>query len=280
MKKKILGFAAAALLTIGLAACGNSGSDSADSSSKEESKTLVVGASPTPHAEILEHVKPLLEKEGVKLEIKKFDDYVLPNKALADGDIDVNYFQHKPFFNKAVKENDYKFSDVGAVHIEPMGLYSKKIKDIKELKNGATIITSNSESDWGRIITILQDADLVKVKEGVDLETATFEDIAENPKELKFEHSIDPALLATTYGNDEGDLVAINANFAYGAGLNPVKDAILLEKDTSPYANILAVRTEDKNDARVKKLVKILHEKDVQDWILEKWDGSVKPVEK
>ncbi|MDT2614243.1 MetQ/NlpA family ABC transporter substrate-binding protein [Enterococcus dongliensis] len=280
MKKKILGFAAAALLTIGLAACGNSGSDSADSSSKEESKTLVVGASPTPHAEILEHVKPLLEKEGVKLEIKKFDDYVLPNKALADGDIDVNYFQHKPFFNKAVKENDYKFSDVGATHIEPMGLYSKKIKDIKELKNGATIITSNSESDWGRIITILQDADLVKVKEGVDLETATFEDIAENPKELKFEHSIDPALLATTYGNDEGDLVAINANFAYGAGLNPVKDAILLEKDTSPYANILAVRTEDKNDARVKKLVKVLHEKDVQDWILEKWDGSVKPVEK
>lgn len=280
MKKKILGFAAAALLTIGLAACGNSGSDSTDSSSKEESKTLVVGASPTPHAEILEHVKPLLEKEGVKLEIKKFDDYVLPNKALADGDIDVNYFQHKPFFNKAVKENDYKFSDVGAVHIEPMGLYSKKIKDIKELKNGATIITSNSESDWGRIITILQDADLVKVKEGVDLETATFEDIAENPKELKFEHSIDPALLATTYGNDEGDLVAINANFAYGAGLNPVKDAILLEKDTSPYANILAVRTEDKNDARVKKLVKVLHEKDVQDWILEKWDGSVKPVEK
>lgn len=280
MKKKILGFAAAALLTIGLAACGNSGSDSADSSSKEESKTLVVGASPTPHAEILEHVKPLLEKEGVKLEIKKFDDYVLPNKALADGDIDINYFQHKPFFNKAVKENDYKFSDVGAVHIEPMGLYSKKIKGIKELKNGATIITSNSESDWGRIITILQDADLVKVKEGVDLETATFEDIAENPKELKFEHSIDPALLATTYGNDEGDLVAINANFAYGAGLNPVKDAILLEKDTSPYANILAVRTEDKNDARVKKLVKVLHEKDVQDWILEKWDGSVKPVEK
>ncbi|MGX7205121.1 MetQ/NlpA family ABC transporter substrate-binding protein [Enterococcus pingfangensis] len=277
MKKKILGFAAVALLTVGLAACGNSGSDSADSSSKEE-KTLVVGASPTPHAEILEHVKPLLEKEGVKLEIKKFDDYVLPNKALADGDIDVNYFQHKPFFNKAVKENDYKFSDVGSVHIEPMGFYSKKISDIKDLKDGATIITSNSESDWGRIITILQDADLVTVKDGVDLETATFDDIAENPKKLKFEHSIDPALLATTYENDEGDLVAINANFAYGAGLNPVKDALLLEKDKSPYANILAVRTEDKDDASVKKLVEVLHEKDVQDWILEKWDGSVKPV--
>lgn len=222
----------------------------------------------------------MLEKEGVNLEIKKFDDYVLPNKALADKDIDANYFQHKPFFEKAVKENDYKFTDAGAIHIEPMGLYSKKIKDIKDLKDGATIITSSSESDWGRIITILQDADLVKVKEGVDLETATFDDIAENPKKLKFDHSIDPALLATTYSNDEGDLVAINANFAYGAGLNPVKDAVLLEKDTSPYANILAVRTADKDDARIKKLVKVLHEKDVQDWILEKWDGSVKPVDK
>ncbi|MFC4771047.1 MetQ/NlpA family ABC transporter substrate-binding protein [Enterococcus hermanniensis] len=279
MKKKFLGFAAVALLTVGLAACGNSSSSSSDSSSKKDSDTLVVGASPTPHAEILEHIKPLLEKEGMKLEIKKFDDYVLPNKALADGDIDANYFQHKPFFDKAVKENDYKFTDAGAIHIEPMGLYSKKIKDIKDLKDGATIITSNSESDWGRIITILQDANLVKVKDGVDLETATFDDIAENPKNLKFEHSIDPALLATTYNNDEGDLVAINANFAYGAGLNPVNDALLLEKDNSPYANIIAVRTEDKNDARIKKLIKVLREKDVQDWILKKWDGSVKPVE-
>ena len=153
MKKKILGFAAVALLTVGLAACGNSSSGSSDSSSKEKSDTLVVGASPTPHAEILEHVKPLLEEEGVTLEIKKFDDYVLPNKALADKDIDANYFQHKPFFEKAVKENDYKFTDAGAVHIEPMGLYSKKIKDIKDLKEGATVITSSSESDWGRTVS-------------------------------------------------------------------------------------------------------------------------------
>ncbi|MGO2637993.1 MAG: MetQ/NlpA family ABC transporter substrate-binding protein, partial [Enterococcus viikkiensis] len=107
-----------------------------------------------------------------------------------------------------------------------------------------------------------------------------FDDIAENPKHLKFEHSIDPALLATTYNNDEGDLVAINANFAYGVGLNPVKDALLLEKDNSPYANIIAVRTADKEDPRIEKLVKVLHEKDVQDWILKKWDGSVKPVDK
>ena len=132
----------------------------------------MVGTLPTPHGEILEYVKPMLEKEGVKLEIKNFDDYILPNKALADNDIDANYFQHVPFFEQAIKENGYKFADAGAVHVEPMGLYSKKIKSVADLKDGATIITSNSVSDWGRIITILQNAGLVKVKDGVDLETA------------------------------------------------------------------------------------------------------------
>lgn len=278
MKKKILGLAAVAFLAVGLSACGSSDKGSSSSSSSSKSETLKVAASPTPHAEILEHVKPLLKKEGVNLEIVKMDDYVLPNKSLASKDVDANYFQHIPFFDKAVKENNYKFTNAGAVHIEPMGLYSKKIKNIKDLKDGSTIITSNSESDWGRIITILKDAGLVKIKDGVDIETATFDDISENPKNLKFKHDIDPAMLATAYKNDEGDLVAINANFAYGEGLNPTKDALLLEKDNSPYANIIAVRTEDKNDPRIKKLIKVLHEKDVQDWILKKWDGSVKPV--
>ncbi|EOH98066.1 MetQ/NlpA family ABC transporter substrate-binding protein [Enterococcus pallens] len=279
MKKKFLGLAAVALVTVGLAACGSGGDSSTDSSGGEASnKTLVVGASPTPHAEILEHVKPILAKEGIDLEVKKFDDYVLPNKSLAEGDLDANYFQHKPFFEKAVSENDYDFADVGAVHIEPMGLYSKKITDIKDLKDGATIISSNSESDWGRVISILEAADLVTVKDGVDIETATFDDIKDNPKNLKFNHEVNPELLASTYSNDEGDLVAINANFAYGAGLNPIKDSVLLESDNSPYVNIVATRSEDKDDERIQKLMEVLHSKDVQDWILEKWDGSVKPV--
>lgn len=279
MKKKFLGLAAIALVTVGLAACGSGSDNSTDSSGGEASnKTLVVGASPTPHAEILEHVKPLLAEEGIDLEVKKFDDYVLPNKSLAEGDLDANYFQHKPFFEKAVSENDYDFADVGAVHIEPMGLYSKKITDIKDLKDGATVILSNSESDWGRVISILEAADLVTVKDGVDIETATFDDIKDNPKNLKFNHEVNPELLASTYNNDEGDLVAINANFAYGAGLNPIKDSVLLESDNSPYVNIVATRSEDKDDERIQKLMEVLHSKDVQDWILEKWDGSVKPV--
>ncbi|MEC3941952.1 MetQ/NlpA family ABC transporter substrate-binding protein [Enterococcus mundtii] len=278
MKKKIFGFAATLLLTVGLAACGNGGSSS-DSSNALDDTTLKIGASPTPHAEILEHVKPLLKDEGIDLEIVKFDDYVLPNQALSEGDIDANYFQHIPYLNKEIDEKGYDFVNAGAVHIEPMGLYSKKIKDISELEDGATIITSNSESDWGRIITILKDAGLVTVKDGVDLETATFDDIDENPKNLKFNHTIDPALLASTYQNDEGDLVAINANFAYGAGLNPLEDAVLLEKDNSPYVNIIATRKGDEDSDKIKKLIEVLHQEDVRQWIEEQWEGSVKSVD-
>ncbi len=278
MKKKIFGFAATLLLTVGLAACGNGGSSS-DSSNASDDTNLKIGASPTPHAEILEHVKPLLKDEGIDLEIVKFDDYVLPNQALSEGDIDANYFQHIPYLNKEIDEKGYDFVNAGAVHIEPMGLYSQKIKDISELEDGATIITSNSESDWGRIITILKDAGLVTVKDGVDLETATFDDIDENPKNLKFNHTIDPALLASTYQNDEGDLVAINANFAYGAGLNPLEDAVLLEKDNSPYVNIIATRKGDEDSDKIKKLIEVLHQEDVRQWIEEQWEGSVKSVD-
>ncbi|MDA9470901.1 MetQ/NlpA family ABC transporter substrate-binding protein [Enterococcus sp. 5H] len=283
MKKKLFGLATLAVVTFGLVACGGGSSktdDSKSAGSDKDSSVLKVGASASPHAEILEQVKPILKEEGVDLEIIQFDDYILPNKNLAEGDIDANYFQHIPYFNLQVKENNYDFANAGGIHIEPMGLYSKRIKDIKDLEDGATIITSNSESDWGRIITILQDADLVTVKDGVELETATFEDIDKNPKNLKFIHNINPEVLTTTYNNDEADLVAINANFAYSAGLNPLKDSVLLEKDNSPYVNIIAVRSEDKDSEKIKKLVDALHSDDIQEWILEKWDGSVKPVDK
>lgn len=239
---------------------------------------LKVGASPTPHSEILEHIKPILAKDGIDLEVVRFDDYILPNKALAEKEIDANYFQHEPFFNLAVSENDYQFTNLGSVHIELMGLYSKRIKDISELKDGAKIITSNSASDWGRIITILQDAGLVTVKEGTDLTTATFDDIAENPKGLEFVHSLNPELLSTVYNNDEGDLIAINANFAGNIGLSPTTDSVLVEKEESPYANILVSRQDNATDKRLEKLNQVLHSKEVQEWILKKWEGKIEPV--
>ncbi|MBP1043104.1 methionine ABC transporter substrate-binding protein [Vagococcus sp. BWB3-3] len=280
MKKKLIGILAVSALALTLAGCGNSDKAATDGSGKkEETTTLKVGASPTPHAEILEFVKPQLEKEGITLEIETFNDYVLPNKALEEKEIDANYFQHIPFFDLTVKESGYDdFVNKGAIHIELMALYSQRIKDIKDLKDGATIITSNSESDWGRIITMLQDEGLVKVKEGTDLTTATFDDIVENPKKLKFNHDVNPELLAATYENDEADLVAINANFAGGIDLSPEKDGVIVEKDNSPYGNILAVRTDNEDDPAIEALFKALRSKETQEWITEKWDGKIKPV--
>lgn len=277
MKKKLLGFVTIAAAVVGLAACGNSSSDDTSKGNSDD-KVLKVGASATPHAEILEQAKPILKKEGIDLQIQIFDDYVLPNKALAAGDIEANYFQHIPYLNKANKDNGFDLVNAGAVHLEPMGLYSQRIKDIKDLKDGATIITSNSESDWGRILTILEDNELIKLKDGVDKETATFDDIAENPKDLKFKHDIDPSLLAATYKNDEADLVAINANYALGIDLVPAKDAVLLEKDNTPYVNIIAVRKGDENEDKIKKLIEALHSEDVEKYVQDKWNGSIKIV--
>lgn len=279
--KKIFGIATTLLLTAALAACGTgSNSGSSDSSAAEgESTKLVIGASVTPHAEILEQAKPLLAEEGIDLEIKTFDDYVLPNKALENGDIDANYFQHIPYLNKQIADNGYDFVNAGAIHIEPMGLYSKRISDISELEDGATVLTSTSESDWGRILTILQDADLITLKDGVDTETATFDDIAENPKNLEFKHDVDPSLLATAYQNDEADLIAINANFAFGIDLNPADDSVLLEGDNSPYVNVIAVRSGDEDSDKIKKLIEVLHSDEIKDFVEEQWQGSVKIVD-
>lgn len=279
--KKIFGIATTLLLTAALAACGTgSNSGSSDSSAAEgESTKLVIGASVTPHAEILEQAKPLLAEEGIDLEIKTFDDYVLPNKALENGDIDANYFQHIPYLNKQIADNGYDFVNAGAIHIEPMGLYSKRISDISELEDGATVLTSTSESDWGRILTILQDADLITLKNGVDTETATFDDIAENPKNLEFKHDVDPSLLATAYQNDEADLIAINANFAFGIDLNPADDSVLLEADNSPYVNVIAVRSGDEDSDKIKKLIEVLHSDEIKDFVEEQWQGSVKIVD-
>ena len=280
MKRKVFGIILCTLLGVSLVACGSQKESKESTQGKSKLTELKIGASPTPHAEILEHVKPELEKEGIKLAIVPFEDYIMPNKALAENEIDANYFQHIPFFDKSVKENDYDFANAGGVHIELMALYSKRLKNITDLKKGGTVLTSNSEADWGRILTILTDAKLIELKDGVDPLTATFEDVVSNPKQLKFKHDVNPELLTTAYNNDEADLIAINANFVTDLGLSPVEDGLLVEKNNSPYANIVAVRSEDKNKAEIKKLMEVLHSKETQDWISEKWQGRITPVSK
>ncbi|MDT2747831.1 MetQ/NlpA family ABC transporter substrate-binding protein [Vagococcus fluvialis] len=279
MKKKLLGLGLVTVLAIGLAACGGNKETSDKGKAKEDDKTIVVGASPTPHAEILEEAKPLLKEKGYDLEVKVFQDYVLPNKALEQKEIDANYFQHIPYLEKEILDKGYDFANAGSIHIEKMAFYSKNVKSADDVKDGATVLVSNSQSDWGRVITILQDAGLVKVKDGVELTKATFDDIEENPKNLKFKYDIDPAILTTAYQNDEADLIAINANFAENIGLNPEKDGVFVEKDNSPYANVIATRTEDKDSEKIKALIEVLHSEKIKDFITEKWNGTISVVQ-
>lgn len=278
--KKLIGLTAVLALALGLTACG-SGSGKSDSSASKSGDTtkLVVGATTSPHGEILAEAKPLLAKEGIDLEVKDFTDYTLINKATVDGELDANYFQHLPYLNQQNKDNNWDLANAGAVHIEPMGIYSKDIKSLDDIKDGTTVVTSNSVSDWGRILQILADAKLVTLKDGVKIETATFDDVATNPKNLKFKHDVDTGLLVPTYQSETNALVAINANFALTANMDPAKDALLLEKDNSPYANIIATRKGDENSDAIKKLVAVLHSDEIKKFVDDKWKGSVKIVD-
>lgn len=275
-----------ALLGVGflLAACGKdqgkkeaeTGGDT-DPDTTEET-TLRIGASNVPHAEILEFVAPTLEEEGITLEIERYNDYVIPNVALDQGDIDANYFQHGPFFEEAVADNDYDFVNVGGIHIEPIAAYSERYDNLKDLPEGARILVSSNAPDYGRVLAILEEAELLTVEEGVDLTTASFDDIAENPLNLQFEYEYDPALMPTLLENDEGDVIFINSNFAVDNDLNPLEDSIAIESSSSPYSNIIAVRSEDADNAAILRLIEELRSEATQEFILETWDGSVVPV--
>src|SRR5699024_8766007 len=179
MKKFLV--ACIALLTVSLSACG---------SNKSSENVLKIGASNVPHAEILEQAKPILKKKGIDLEIQKFQDYVLPNKALSDKEIDANYFQHIPYLEHQMKEQGYKFENDGGVHSEPIGIYSKKYKKLSELPDKATIIMSNSVSDHGRMLALLQQEGLITLKDGIDVTKAETQDIVKNPKHLTFKSDI------------------------------------------------------------------------------------------
>jgi D-methionine transport system substrate-binding protein len=277
MKKWISALFAVALV-LALAACGNN-NNAADGKKEGELTKLVVGASNVPHAEILEKAKPILKEKGIDLKIVTFQDYVLPNKALADKEIDANYFQHIPYLESQKKEYGYDFVNAGGIHIEPIGVYSKKYKSLEELPEGATIIMSNSVADHGRILSMLQEKGLIKLKEGVDKTKATVKDIVENPKKLKFEADVDAGLLPQVYKNGEGDAVLINANYALDAGLDPAKDPIAVESpENNPYVNIIAVRKGDENRKEIKTLVEVLQSKEIQDFIKEKYKGAVIPA--
>jgi D-methionine transport system substrate-binding protein len=277
--KKAFSLIIIALVALALAACGGTKNDTADNAGEEGNKKLVVGASAVPHAEVLEAAKPLLKEKGIDLEVQVFQDYILPNVALRDKEIDANYFQTPGYLELQMEENkDFDFVSVGGIHKEPIGIYSKKYKSLKDLPKGAKIIMSDSLSDHGRILPIFEKEGLIKLKEGVGA-NARVEDIVENPKDLDFSTLIEAKLLASSFDSGEGDAVVINTNYALEGGIDIGKYGIAFEGDDVVPANLVVVRSEDKDREEIKTLVEVLQSEEINKFLQEKYQGAVIPGE-
>ena len=274
MRKTLL-TAAAGALTLGLTltACG-SGSGSDDASGAEG--PLVVGATPTPAGEILEYVKKNLAKDaGLDLDIKEFTDYVLPNTALQEGTLDANLYQHKPYLDEFNQSKGTELVALDEIYLPPTGVYSEKVEDIADLRPGATVAVPNDVTNEGRALNLLAEEGLIELKKGAGAD-ASPSDIAKNPKKITIKE-LDPAQLPRSLS--DVDAAAINNNFALDAGLDPRKDAILLEKaKDNPYNNVLAVKKGNENDPRVKKLAELLTSPEVKKFIEDTYKGSVIPA--
>ncbi len=235
----------------------------------QAAEKIIVGATPVPHAEILEQVKPLLAEKGYELEIKEFTDYVIPNLALDDGTLDANFFQHRPYlleFNK--NKNTHLVATVN-VHLEPMGVYSHKIKNLADLPDGASVAVPNDPTNESRALDVLANAGLITLK-NVDFKTSL--DIAENPKKLSFKELDAPQLPRVL---DDVDIAVINTNYALPAGLNPIKDALAIEAKDSPYANVIVVKEGRENDPKIKALNEAITSEPIRLFILEKYHGAI-----
>ncbi|ALP89421.1 MetQ/NlpA family ABC transporter substrate-binding protein [Clostridium butyricum] len=274
-KKSILSVVLAGVLAIGLIGCGGTGSNGSGADSKDD-KVIKIGVTPKPHKEIVDAAVPLLEKEGYKVEITEFNDYVQPNTAVEEGSLDVNFFQHTPYLNEQVQSRGLHLKSVAAIHLEPMGLYSKKITSLDELKDGSTIAVPNDPSNEARALKLLAANGLIKIKDG---ELVTPADITENPKNLQFSE-LEAA--AVPRAVDDVDAAVINGNYAIEAGFDPTANAIVKEdKDSEvakPYANIVVVKEGNENLEKIQALIKALTSDEVRDFINKEYNGAVIPV--
>jgi D-methionine transport system substrate-binding protein len=236
-----------------------------------QDKPLKIGVTAGPHAQIFEQVKKLAEKDGLKIQIIEFSDYIQPNAALAAGDLDANSYQHKPFLDQQVKDRGYKIVNVGYTVNFPIGIYSKKVKSLGELKEGAKFGIPNDPTNGGRVLLVLQDKGLIKLKPDAGLK-ATPLDVIDNPKKLKFVE-LEAAQLARSL--DDLDAAAVNTNYALPAGLHPGKDAIAQENAKSPYVNLIAVREQDKAKPWVAQLVKLYQSDEIRKFIQTEFKGAV-----
>ncbi|MBO4857475.1 MAG: MetQ/NlpA family ABC transporter substrate-binding protein [Treponema sp.] len=251
--KKIIAFTAAVLTTAALFA-----------------QTLRVGATPEPHADLLNLIKDDLKADGIDLKVIEFTDYVTPNEAVESGEIDANYFQHIPYLESFNDERGYHLVNAGGIHVEPFALYSKKIKSIKNLKKKARIAIPNDPTNEGRALLLLAEAGLITLKADAGI-TATVQDIVSNPLKLKFSE-IEAASLPRVLA--DVDAAVINGNYAIPAGLSAKKDGLFVEGSSSPYVNIVAVKAGNENKAEIKALVKALQSEKVKKYIEEKYPNG------
>ncbi|GAA2320865.1 MetQ/NlpA family ABC transporter substrate-binding protein [Glycomyces scopariae] len=274
-RRALIGSSVAAAAALALTACGN---DSGESEATETNGTIVVAATPVPHADILNYIaENLADDAGLTIEVEEFTDYVQPNVATSDGSVDANFFQTEPYLDEYNAANGTDLVTVAAVHIEPLGLYSSSVASVEEIPDGAQVAIPGDGSNGGRALALLADAGLITLADGVDATLATEDDIAENPKNIEFV-PLEAAQLALSL--EDVDAAVINGNYALEADLSPAEDALHSESpDGNPYANYLVTTEANKDNEDVQKLAELLQSDEVKQFILDTWaDGSVVPA--
>lgn len=277
--KKLIAVVCAAALCAGLAACGGANKNLTDTYIK-------VGASPAPHADILRQAQPLLEEKGIKLEIQEFDDYVVPNTALENGDLGANYFQHEPYLKDFNAQNNTHLATAAYVHYEPLGVYPGKTSSIEALPDSAKIGIPNDNTNGGRALLLLADLGLITLKDGLDLDYfrnaegalnfSEYDGIAENPKNIQFV-ALEAANLPPSL--PDLDLAVINGNYALGAGIADQVLTTETPETAQVFANVLAVKEGNENSKAVQALIEVLNSDTIKEYIQDTYKGTVVPVE-
>lgn len=278
MKKKLLSLAAVGILAVGLlTGCGSSDEKKAEDT--DSKGTIKVAASETPHAEILEQAKPLLEKEGWDLEVTVFNDYVQPNLVVESGEFDANYFQHIPYLEEFNEEQKTHLVNAGGIHYEPFGIYPGTKNSLDDLEKGDVIAVPNDTTNEARALLLLQDNGVITLKDGVGLE-ATVNDIVDNPKGVEI-RELEAAQVSRV--TEEVAFVVLNGNYALEAGYSVAKDAVAYEKNDSEaaqtYVNVIAVKEGNEDNEGIKALVKVLKSDEIKKYINDNYDGAVIPFE-
>ena len=271
--KKALAITALLAMTVVAAGCGSSTDNAKSDSASQEKKEVTLGVTPGVQADIAEQVKKEAAKQGITIKLMEFSDYVTPDVALSNKEIDMNSYQHKPYLDNLVNEKGLNITSIGTTIVAPMGLYSHKIKSLDEVKDGDTVAVPNDPTNGARGLLLLQKAGLIKIKDGVKYPTVT--DITENPKNLKIQE-LEAAQIPRSL--DDVTFAAVNTNYAMEARMDPVKDAILREDKDTPYANIIAVNKDDQDNPTYKKIVEIYQSDVIKQYIEEHYKGALIPA--